>query len=150
MDKKALIFFLSLVVGAFALGRYSAPVKIQIEKQVLTSKQAEELLTTDKTKEKITTEVKRPDGSEVKRTRYVNRNIVTAAKTEKEIKIVHEVKEIEKERNRVIFNALGGVNVSDFRSPLFGLHISKELGPFGLGFWVLSNITIGVSLGVGI
>ncbi len=113
-------YLLTFVVGA-AIGYYAMPRK-------------EVIKTVEKQVDRVVTVIKRPDGT-VEKVITDKSKIITEDSTKQNIG-----------RSKVNLSALVG---TDFTSPAYGLHVSKEfLGPITLGAWGLTNKTVGLSVGL--
>lgn len=145
---KLIVCTVSLLV-AFALGRYTVPVEVKIEKQIVTvevEKKVNDLKTNER---RVETEEVRLDGTKV-------RKIVTNTSTDSHQTSSNEERAatIEKEtrdsRARLTASLLGGLSVSDLtQPPVFGLHVSKPiLGPITFGVWGLTSKVGGISVGL--
>lgn len=153
---------------AFAFGRYTAPEKVKIEKEIVkvedTRKEETKNVSTDsqrdKRVEKVTTEVVRPDGTRETTTRLVedtkstrSRDSATDSREESHTASTEKSSEtIEYGRNKLSLSVLAGAPISFSSGPgsmIYGGHISRNfLGPITIGVWGLSNGTGGFSLGL--
>lgn len=158
MERKQIIIAVLLLAGAFALGRYMTPEKIEIKEKIVYKEKTDTDKKTDternKEKHTVTVEEVRPDGTKIITTK-IDENTGTKRITDthehKEVLLTDEKSEtVEMGRNRVTISALGGLDIRDFtKPPVFGAHITKPfLGPIVIGVWGLSSATGGVSLGL--
>lgn len=164
--KQKIIIGVVVVATAFAAGRFSAPEKIKIEKQVVTvEKKVDDdkintKTNTDRDHHKDTTvvEILKPDGTKETTTHTIdddkvaskiNQNIDDKSVNTSE-QIVKETKEVTKSSSPVTISALGGIPLS-FTSitPVWGASVSKPIiGPITIGAWGLSSREVGMSIGL--
>jgi len=150
-----------LVIGAivalavaFAMGRYTAPVKVKTETQVVEvdKKTKDTEVDRDKHKETKIVEVNKPDG-----TKETTTTIVEDTNTNKKEKQTDLLTETEKSSTEITraggflyVQGLAGLDkLSLSGRPIYGASVSKEvLGPISVGAWGLTNSTFGLSLGL--
>lgn len=135
-----------VLVGAYLLGRYSAPEKIKIEEKIV--EVIKEVKVEDKKKDIKIVEVVKPDGTKETTTEIKEREkVVTNKDTVKEEEVY---KEIIQSSRRVNFGLLFGVPLQQgIEYASYGLYANVSVvGPFSLGIWGLSNSTIGASIGL--
>lgn len=135
-----------VLVGAYLLGRYSAPEKIKIEEKIV--EVIKEVKVEDKKKDIKIVEVVKPDGTKETTTEIKEREkVVTNKDTVKEEEVY---KEIIQSSRRVNFGLLFGVPLQQgIEYTSYGLYANVSIvGPFSLGIWGLSNSTIGASIGL--
>lgn len=153
-----------------AFGRYTAPEKVKIEKEIVTveatEKKVDENLKTntnrDRNVRKMVVEVTYPDGRKETRTEYTEDSTTNrvAEKTKDSLENTQKTiteRTVEETTYRksdlsisVIagsqFSTSGGISAG---SVCYGGHIQKSLiGPITVGIWGLSNGTAGGSLGL--
>ena len=146
----------TVVVIAFAAGRYSTPTKtvtqiktVEIEKKVEDKKVDNDHKTHLK---RTKTEVDKPDGSKTITTVTEN---VTEDKTKSDDKTVDNktkdttaTKTESKGNSQVTISALSGVDVTNGHY-VFGASVYKPvLGPIGIGVFGLSDLTFGAQVGI--
>jgi hypothetical protein len=169
MNKNYMIVAAVALVLAFAFGRWSAPEKIKIEKEVVTVETKSKETTSDEKKktdidtnlEKTVTEITHPDGSKEVVTHYTRNSHASrssekeASSTEKETlaKTEKESKEVTKSSSKLIVSGLVGGNglsgLDALKAPVYGAHVQKTvLGPIMVGAWGLTDRTVGLSLGL--
>lgn len=170
MSRNQIIGLVALVLTAFAFGRYTAPEKVKIEKEIVTvesakkedSKHVSTDLSRDKRVEKVITEIVRPDGTRETSTRVVEdtstaKRSDTAANSREEsnkASIEKSSETIEYGRNKLSLAVLAGAAPSfsgglSFGPLAYGGHVQKNLlGPITFGVWALSSGTGGISLGL--
>lgn len=160
--KYKVILTIVAVATVFAIGRYTAPEKIRIEKQIIEVEKKTENKNTDKNQDKhtktIIVEVTKPDG-----TKETTTTITDDTKTDTKTNVTRtddtnkseiDIKEVIRNHSVVTINALTGTSFSISPTPtmgpaIFGAHITKSiLGPITVGGWGLSNGTGGVSVGL--
>jgi hypothetical protein len=148
---------LVLGLGAFALGRYTTPDRVEIRKEIVTveveRKEVKEKTDVKLNQKTVVEETIKPDGTIVKKTTIdtdqstnTNTDMVTETKkntTNTEVKIVDNGRKIN-------LAAIAGPNFTNFGSPIaYGATVSRQfLGPVTLGIWGLSTGYGGVSLGL--
>jgi hypothetical protein len=107
--------------------------------------------TTDTTKDtqqaqdtkKITVIITAPDGKKTK-TETTEVDSHTSTETKKSVDVV-----VKPKQPIINFSALAGTDINQPFKPIYGVSVSKEiLGPVTAGVWVLSNSTVGISVGV--
>jgi hypothetical protein len=154
----------------FASGRWLAPTKIEIKKEIVTveSTKKEETknvstdASRDKRVEKVITEIVRPDGTRETSTRVVedsrtvrqsdsaavNRETSDKASTEKSSET------IERSSGKLSIALLGGASPSLSNGlnlgPLeYGVHVQRNfIDPVTIGVWVISAGSGGISIGL--
>ena len=130
------IIALVILIGAFALGRFTVPTKtvtVEVEHKVED--------THNNTDTIIVEEVK-PDGSKITRTEI---------KSKTDTKIVSDIKNSTtvQKTSPLNISALAGIDVIHPTGLIFGGHVSKQiLGPVSIGIFGLSNGTAGLSVGL--
>lgn len=155
--KTSVIISAVAMLGAFAAGRWAAPEKIRIEtKTVEVERKTEQTKTDterDRRRETVVTEVERPDGTKERTTKTVEET-QTTKKTDRtatdDIKTTQSTsEETTRGTSKVTISALAGIPTTAPGVPVYGLHVSKPiLGPITVGFWGLSDTTVGCSLGL--
>lgn len=141
------------LLGAFAAGRYLAPEKIKIEKQIVEVEKKSSNKDAEKNTRKTTTVTKTtyPDGRVEERTVVVEETDRKSSSTtvSEGSKTENEVTEVTHSSSRVTISALAGAPTSSLQLPVYGVAISKPvLGPITVGAWGLSSGVIGASLGL--
>lgn len=176
ISNKNLVLGSLIVVGvSVAIGRYTAPEKIKIEKEYVQldskTKETKQDKSTDLDKDrriqKTVVEVQKPDGTK-ETTTTVTEDITTKKKTDtttvdvtNENKITKntESKEVESKSGKTHLNALVGSKIDNLGTNngnplLYGVHGSIDLlGPISVGAWgltdsSLNNKACGLSLGI--
>jgi|ERR1051326_3912424 lipopolysaccharide export LptBFGC system permease protein LptF len=166
---KIIISVVALAV-AFASGRWLAPTKVKIEKEVVVQEKIVEVekksTQTDKDQEKhkktVKKEITRPDGTkEVITTTEDDTNTKQVTKVEDDkskqddtTKVEKETKEVTRSGSPVTISLLTGASLK-FENGLsagpvvYGASVSKPiLGPISMGLFGLNNGTFGVSVGL--
>lgn len=141
------------IIGAFAIGRYTTPVHIVTEiKTVEVEKKVKDIATNLNKKQKTTiVEVSKPDGTKEKTT--VIDTDTDQSRSEKDktdiAKSSDSKTEITKGSSSLLtLSLLGGYDFS-LAKPYYGVMVQKQvIGPFNLGLFVLSNPSVGASIGV--
>jgi hypothetical protein len=157
---KVLVAAVSLVV-AYAVGRYTAPVKIKTETKIVEvnkkTKKEKEDISKDRHKKTTIEEVTMPDGTRKKTTTITDDTEYdkkkTSNETEKSKRTEKETKEVIKESSKLHLSGLFGANVSggiqQQITPIYGIAVSKDvLGPISIGGFGLTNGVVGISLGL--
>lgn len=139
---KSFLLVGALVSAAYIAGRYSAPEKIKIE----TKTQIKEVMIkdehTDSDTRKSVTEITRPDGTTIKRTRSERAKITDSSLRREDVKQTEEKKEIENRRG-VVVQFLAAAP-----GPVYGAAFTKQfLGPINIGAFMFTDMRIGISLG---
>lgn len=153
--KAKVIGVVILVVASFAAGRWASPTKIITETKIVEVKNEKEnkQTDTDKHKESKTIVVEKPDGSKETTTTTTEDTTkkVSDEKTTDTKTTVDKTKEIVYAKNRLSISALVGANSLPPAPVVYGGHVTYSiLGPINVGVWGLSNLTFGVSLGLGL
>lgn len=147
---KVIIVIISLL-GAFASGRYSVPVKIKTTEVSTDNKKVDVDSTKDKHKETTTVTVVKPDGSKETTTKIVEDDKAKTDSTVVDNKTDNKETTVTKGSSRLNISVLGGVGLRGLPTitPVFGAHVSKDLiGPVSIGAFGLSDGTFGASLGL--
>lgn len=158
MSTKGRIFLGAvLILGAFAFGRYSAPEKIKVEKEIVRveveKKEKSKDQSVDEQKDTTTIEVTKPDGTKIKK-RVVRQDRKTETSTDEKTDRVSQTKKKEtkvvENSRRISVSVIAGPNFTDLKAPIvFGGYISRPfMGPVTLGIWGLSSGVGGVSVGL--
>lgn len=147
--KNKILLALAALAAAFALGRYTAPVKIQ-EVTKTDEKQTEKKnIETDKHKETTVVEEVKPDGTKVTTTKTVEDATKHLQDDKSKDKSTESEKVVTKETSKLNISALAGSKISTQPELIYGGSISRNLiGPVTTGLWGLSNGTAGVSIGL--
>lgn len=144
---KVALASVAVIVAAFAVGRFTTPVKVRIETKIVEVEK--KIQVKNKRKETKVVETTKPDGSKEKTKTIVedsrsdtvtDRNTV-AEKTEEKNK---------GSASKTSLHFLAGATArSGFSGNfVFGGLVSRQvLGPVQLGIWGLSNLTFGASVG---
>ncbi len=141
----------------FALGRWSAPEKIKIEKETITI-EAERLdnkthVRIDENRNITIVEITKPDGTKIKKkTIIIDKNSDTRDEASKDTTVTTLTKETKTitKGSKVTISALGGLHLTNIKGPVvYGGHISRPiLGPVTVGIFGLSNGIVGMSIGL--
>lgn len=151
--KAKVILAVITVITAFAVGRFSAPEKVKIEKEIVEveKKSSETDLDRDKHKTTTTTEITRPDGTKEKTTKVEEDTKTSKNTTTVDLRQRNETetKEVTYGSNRVTISGMAGLGLDSLSVPIYGASITRPiLGPIVIGLWGLTNKTGGVSLGL--
>ncbi len=162
-NKYRAVIAAAALVGAFAFGRFTTPVKIKTETKIVTQTEVKQNTNTqvnvdqDKHVNTTTVEIKRPDGTVIIRTKTLsdtdtkkqeNQNVKTDTKTDQ---VVTQTQTIERgSKSPVTISALAGANPFSLTDGFsYGAIVTKPiLGPIVLGVWGISKPVFGVSLGL--
>lgn len=150
MDKKYVYLGVgALLIGTFALGRYTGPEKVRTETKIVEVEKKTKKSETEKHKETEVVEITHPDGTKEKKTKIVeDANRKTAEKDESK-KSQDSSTEITRSGGKLYIQGLAGLDRFNIIAPIYGISISREiLGPISVGGWGLSNGAFGVSLGL--
>lgn len=135
MSGKSYGIILATIVAAFIIGRYSAPEKIKIETKTITVQSEKSSTDDSKEQEKIITNIKRKDGTEVTRTRFINKSEQVNQVSSETKQITSEKKEITSRRG-VIISFLAGAPLTLSTSPRFvggASFVAPLFGPIFIG-----------------
>jgi hypothetical protein len=137
------------VAASYLAGRYSAPEKIKTVTKVEVHEVTKTVTEKSGEKNEVITQIKKPDGTEITRTRieahHESRQAI-AKEAQTKTEVVHEVTY----RQGVVISALIGLPLSSLYSgAVYGVAVSKPfIGPIHLGVWGMSDKTIGLSAGL--
>ena len=142
--KEATLALVIAMLVSFALGRFTAPARIETKAEI---HYVEKLRTVEAEKKDVVAtivEKKKPDGTEIKKTRIVDKTVgssTTEIDTEgSRIDEVRSVPDVWRLRGLAAYYS-GGIT--------YGAGVDRQiLGPISLGAWALSNGTVGLSLGI--
>lgn len=153
MTLKSKIFLVGLaLLASYAFGRFSAPEKVKIEKQIVEV----EKKVTDRDAEKntkkttTTTKITHPDGRVEETTTVVEETNRKSSKTEtsESGKSSSETTETTYSSSKVSVSGLWGIQIGT-PGVVYGASISKPiLGPITVGAFGLSNGIVGGSIGL--
>jgi hypothetical protein len=157
MNRKYVIAAVLALAASFAFGRFTAPARVEVKKEIVTveveKKSTQKDQSVDQNKKTTEIELTRPDGTKIKKkvtqsekqtNTQVDQLVEHAAKTqETESKVIETA-------SRLTVSLIAGPNFTDFKAPLtYGCHISRPFfGPVTLGVWGLSSGQGGISLGL--
>lgn len=142
MNKKLeAIIGLVLIVLTFAIGRYTAPTKVETKTITVEIEKKVE----DAKVNTVKIEVVKKDGSKIITT---TTNSETKTNTDTNINKT-ATKVVENKHSSTNLSILAGVDISNPTHLVYGAAASKQLlGPITIGIWGMSNSTAGASLGV--
>lgn len=149
MDKRAIGIILGLILLAFAFGRYSAPEKIKTQIKTVTVQVEKKQVTHASDQEKTITEILRPDGTKIVRTRTEDRKTTEIKRDSGKANLDETTKEIAT-RPAITVSAIISTNIAHPLSGFnYGAEISRPiLGPISLGVFGSSDGTAGLSVGI--
>ena len=145
------------MAASYLCGRYSAPEKIRIETKI--EKQIVEVQVEKRDEEKsgekteVITQIIRPDGTKISRTRIEARhesNAKSEASTETKVsEKIDKTKEITN-RSGVAVNILAGLPLASITHGLvYGASFTTPFfGPIEIGAWGFTDMRIGISMGL--
>lgn len=149
---------IALLLGSFALGRYTVPVKVKIETKIVevekkvVDKQQDVSKDTHKTVTIV--ETKLPTG-ETKTVTTIAEDTNSDKKTntselDLSLKQEENKKEVIKDSGRTSIFMMSGVDYKNtLNGVIFGLGVNKSvLGPLTIGVWGMTNNTAGCSIGL--
>ncbi len=166
VNKRFFVIMGALLLIAFAVGRWSAPESVKTVKEIATvdTKQKEETKNVstdsqrDKTVERITTEVVRPDGTRETTTRVIEASTTTrkrdsstdSREESSSTRVQKESEETVARRSKLSIAVLLGSKIEFPPTTLIGGgHIQTNLiGPITVGLWGLSSPAGGFSVGL--
>lgn len=142
------------LLTAYAVGRWSAPEKVVIKKEIVEVEKKASQSDSDKEKRKDTEThiIEHPDGTK--------ETIITTheewekhhhdSSTSDSSSSTKDDKVVQSSSSKVTISVLGGANVNSLGSPvIWGGALTKPvLGPVTVGAWGLSNGTVGASVGL--
>lgn len=143
---------IGIIAGSFfLLGRYVSPEKVKIETKFVQveqiSKTKDVVIDRQKHKKTVIVEGNKSTTITEDETLAGNKTINFTSKTE-------TTKDASKETLKspgVNISALAGIKLFDFKDPVYGLSVNKQiLGPVTAGVWGFNTLTFGVSLGLNI
>lgn len=149
MDKRALIIFTVLLAVSYFAGRYSAPEKIKIVTKVEVHEIEKSREEKSGEKIEVTTQIIRPDGTKISRTRLEARHEShkeddkdTSSKTVVDKEITN--------RRGVVVSALVGIGLTELlKGPMYGVSVQKQvIGPINMGAFGFNDGRVGISLGL--
>lgn len=144
MNVKVLVIAILALVGAYALGRYTSPVKVETKIVEVEKKQTE--TERDKRKETTTTVVEKPDGTKETVTRTVE-DTSTRKSTETNRNTDTETSKTYAGPKTYV-GGLSGIDTAN-GSVFYGAQVNRQvLGPVSVGGFFLTNKTLGVSIGL--
>jgi hypothetical protein len=149
-QKTKIIITIVALLTSFAIGRWAAPEKVKIEKQVVTREKQVYTKDKDDHKKTTTTEVDKPDGTKTITTVITDDNSTKSTDTTDTATKETDTKEVTRGTSKVTLSALGGAHLGLGSQPtVYGGMISKPvLGPITISAWGLSNATIGMGIGL--
>lgn len=156
--KNKVIIGSAALLVSFAVGRFSTPEHIKIQKEIVTvEKEVTKTVADDKKhtyKETTTVQSSKPDGETQTTTKVVEDTKIddstAVASTDDKSSDSKESKEVTKGSSPVTISALAGVNVTSPTSGIsYGISVYKPvLGPIGLGVFVFNTGLAGASVGI--
>lgn len=164
--KQKVIGVVVLVVVSAAVGRFTAPEKVKIEKEIqikevvkeVVAKDTKSVKNKDQRKEVVTSRIIRPDGTIEETSKTVlNTNVndkknVNLNKTTDLDKNLNskESKVVEYRKSTTQLSVMAGVKINDLTSGMrYGGAVSKDvLGPISIGVFGFTDGTCGASLGL--
>lgn len=156
MTKRQWLLLAAALLTAFAFGRWSAPEKIKIQKQIVEVEKKSTTKDTEaernKRKEITVTEVIRPDGTKETTTHTVEETTAVKKKAESDSsesnRASNETKEVEKSSSKTTVSLMVGTNLQNPKIVYGGSAYRPILGPVGIGLWGLTDKTLGASVGL--
>jgi len=152
MDNKTkLAIAITVVFGAFAFGRYSAPITVktvEVEKKETKDNSKTDI---EKKKKAVIVDVTLPDGTHKKTTTITEDDSNKKTDNTTVEDDTTKSKEVVKEKSKLTIAALAGVkpSFSSPMTPIYGAQVSKEIiGPLSFGLFGLSNGVCGASVGI--
>lgn len=146
---KSNYIWLIIIAIAFIAGRYSSPEKVVTVTQVVTKevKTEDDQIDSDRVSDVL--HILKPDGTKITRIKVEAKKDESLKDSKRIDSSTFTSKTIEYRRG-VYAQALIGLPMSDISSgPVYGVSISKQFfGPIVLGAWGLSNLTVGLSVGL--
>jgi hypothetical protein len=158
MDKRLALILIAIFFLAFMAGRYSAPMKVEIQHKVdsikdqiiseLKRQLSYQALQTDS----ITSTVTTPDGTVKTRTRIRTKSIsiesvISQTEDKKHDVLSDQTRTVTHNRQGVVVGPMVTFTTHDLAHPLVGgVFDANILGPLHL----LGNIAVGASIGVGV
>lgn len=155
--KQKVIISVVALGTAFAMGRWAAPTKVKIETKTVEVEHKTDTVKSDldlnRHRETTTTTIKKPDGTVETTTKVVEDTNANKTRQEQDTDQVNKTssqsKEVTYSQSKVTVSVLAGLSVSGIPTPVYGASVTKPiLGPVTVGFWGLSDRTLGASLGL--
>jgi FtsZ-interacting cell division protein ZipA len=148
-NKTIVIVAVVALVGAFAVGRWSAPEKVKIQTVEVEKKTTDKQVDSTKDKTTTITETTKPDGTKTKTTVITdNQTKHSDAHSDTEIDKT-TTKEVDRSTSKVTISALAALDVTKPGMPIYGASVSKPiLGPLTVGVFGFQNGMAGVSVGL--
>ncbi len=148
-QKYKLIFIGGALVLAFTSGRWLAPTKVVTEVKTVEVEKKTDTTKTNTNEHKTTVITTKPDGTSQT---VITDDTHTGSKTTDTTSITNTsdtTKEVTRPSSKVTLSALGGVDIHNLSTPIYGVSISKPiLGPLTAGAWGLNTGAVGVSIGL--
>jgi hypothetical protein len=147
--RKAGLILLVLMTVSFAAGRFLAPERVEIKKEIVTVEVERKEKSTEKDRDTETIEITRPDGTKIKK-KKTKTHTETQEKSEKDTTTKETETKVVENSRRLQVSVLAGPDFTNLSAPIvYGAHISRPfLGPITLGVWALSSGVGGVSIGL--
>lgn len=146
------------VLSSYALGRYTAPVKIQTETKIVEVEKKVQDVKQDVSKDthkKTTVVVERDPSGASKTTTTIDEDTDYDKKTKSDTinntsKLSDTKKIVEKEKGHTTIMALSGININSSQKDLaYGLGVNRTiLGPIAIGVFGMTNGIAGCSVGL--
>jgi len=149
MNTRLILTGLGALVAAYLAGRFSAPVRVKVETKTEFVERVVIQKVESEEKTKTITEVTRPNGTKLKRTRIESkRDSVLSASKDSQLK--REEKKITEYRRGVSVSALVGVPLDNLaKGVVYGASLQKHfIGPLILGAWAFTDLRFGLSVGI--
>lgn len=159
-NKTKIIIAVIAAIGLFALGRYTTPTKVKIEKQIVEvekkTKQSDSDSERDKHKVTVVREIIKPDGSKETTTTTTEDTRTTkdtrVTETDQASKTTKETKEVTRAGSRANISLLAGMSPDSLGKVSYGVTANKEiLGPVTVGVFGLlpgASPIVGASIGL--
>lgn len=156
-SRSRLLYSVVALVVAFAFGRYTAPDRIEIKREIVTveveNKQTQKDQSIDQNKKTTEIHVTRPDGTTFKKkiTQTEKKTDTQLNQTiEREKDTTQRESKVVETSRRLSVSVIAGPDFTNFAAPIvFGGHISRPfIGPISLGIWGLNSGVGGMSLGL--
>lgn len=152
-NKTKIILAAVALLGAFAAGRWLAPEKVKIEKQIVEVEKKSSEKDAEKSTKKTTTTTKviRPDGTVEETTTVVEETNRKSSKSEtaESGRAETETTEITRSSSKVTISVLGAGDLHVLGQLRYGVLVSKPvIGPVTLGAFYLTPGIVGASVGL--
>lgn len=145
---KVIIVVVSLAT-AFAVGRFTTPVKVKTETKIVEVDSSKKTSKDDEHKKTTITETDNKDGSKTITTVVTDDRSTNTSEVDNTNKSSDTLKEVTRGSSQVTISILGGTNVTNPAALDYGLSATKPiLGPITVGLFGFRSGLVGGSVGL--